>query len=195
MTGVQTCALPIFKNYSIKLAQENGDKYLVQPIKSWPKTHKIWTKANMMDSSSATSTGIGHMFAALYKEKTPPMMDKRSDLYTVDSFPILMYHNDKFAGIYTWMLPPKANPLGLDYTKPFNYNFGCEENAGNGIGAFNLKDSIGADAIPTKEQILNGWSCYRDTDGNAFNHFATLLKWVNDCYWKDRRASCRERVS
>lgn len=171
------------KNYSIKLAQENGDKYLVQPIKTWPKTHKIWTKANMMDSSNATSGGIGHMFACLYKEKTPPMMDKKSSMYTVDSFPILMYHNDKFAGIYNWMLPPKANPLGLDYAKPFNYNFGCEENAGNGIGAFNVKDSVGPDKIPTKEDILNGWSCYRDTDGNAFSHFATLLKWVNDCYW------------
>lgn len=171
------------KNYSIKLYQESGDKYNVQPKETWPKTNRVWTKANMMDSSSATSTGIGHMFAALYKEKTPPMMDKRSSLYTVDSFPILMYHNDKFAGIYTWMLPPKANPLGLDYNKPLNYNFGCEENAGNGIGAFNLKDSIGADKIPTKEDILNGWSCYRDTDGNAFSHFAALLKWVNDCYW------------
>lgn len=171
------------KNYSIKLYQESGDKYNVQPKETWPKTNRVWTKANMMDSSSATSTCVGHMFAALYKEKTPPMMDKRSSLYTVDSFPILMYHNDKFAGVYTWMLPPKANPLGLDYDKPFNYNFGCEENAGNGIGAFNLNDSIGADKIPTKEDILNGWSCYSDTDGNAFSHFATLLKWVNDCYW------------
>lgn len=171
------------KNYSIKLYQESGDKYNVQPKTTWPKTNRVWTKANMMDSSGATSAGVGHMFAAIYKEKTPPMMDKRSSLYTVDSFPMLMYHNDRFAGVYTWMLPPKANPLGLDYDKPFNYNFGCEENAGNGIGAFNLKDSIGDGKIPTKEQILNGWSCYSDTDGNAFSHFATLLKWVNDCYW------------
>ena len=170
------------KNYSIKLYQESGDKYKVQPISSWPKTHRVWTKANMMDSSSATSACIGHMFACLYKEKTPAMMDKKSSMYTVDSFPILMYHNDKFHGVYTWMLPPKANPLGLDKTKPYNYNFGCEENAGNGIGAFNLKDSI-RDRLPTEQDILNGWSCYINSDGNAFNHFATLLKWVNDCYW------------
>ncbi|EJT5937129.1 hypothetical protein N2W52_001897, partial [Clostridium perfringens] len=172
------------KNYSIKLYTESNDKYKAQPKESWTKTHRVWAKANMMDSSSATSCGIGHMFASIYKEKTPPMMNKKSSMYTVDSFPMLMYHNDKFAGIYNWMLPPKANPLGLDRSKPMNYNFGCEENAGNGIGAFNLKDSIGDNKIPTKEDILNGWSCYSDSDGNAFESFGNLLKWVNDCYWK-----------
>lgn len=173
----------VVKNYSIKLYQENGDKFKVKPVSTWPSTHRVWTKANMMDSSSAVSAGIAKMLSELYIEKTPPMMDKKSDLYTVQCFPMLMYNNDKFAGIYNWMLPPKANPLGLDEEKPFNYSFGCEENAGNGIGAFNLKDSIGADKIPTEQDILNGWSCYTNSDSNAFVYFAKLLKWVNDCYW------------
>lgn len=172
------------KNYSIKLYDESGSKYFVKPVEIWPSSNRIWTKANMMDSSSVVSAGMSTMFSLLYKEKTPPMMDKKSSLYTIQSFPILMYENDRFKGVYTWMLPPQSNPTGQESNKPLNYSFGCEENAGNGIGAFNLKDSIGMDKIPTEEDIKKGWENYTDSDGGAFKYLAKIIKWVNDCYWK-----------
>lgn len=105
------------KNYTIKLftdsenTQKDKRKFL-----DWKKTNKFVIKANWVDHSHSRNVVNARLWTQIMKSRSDfdslPSILKKSHL-AVDGFPIKVYANGEYQGLYTWNLP-KSALYGLD---------------------------------------------------------------------------------
>ena len=94
------------KNYSIKLINSDGSKHKVELSDGWGKEFKYCMKANWVDYSQARNVVSAQLFGDVIRARE--VQDELSDLVNggaIDGFPIVVYNNGDFLGLYTMNIP------------------------------------------------------------------------------------------
>ena len=126
------------KNYNIDLIDETGESIDIQMQDDWPVHDSYHIKANMVDSSHAFNIGIAKLLPKIYTEPHPGIINNPDDpiRYAVDGFPITMFHNGEFHGIYTFNLKQHRKVFGMDKNSTTQFMYRAEENSAMGAAAF-----------------------------------------------------------
>ena len=101
------------KNYTIKLFKDAERTAKSKRIfRNWDKTrNKFVLKANWIDHSHARNVVNARLWSQAVKQRSDyadlPAALKKSNL-AVDGFPVKVYHNGVYYGLYTWNLPKDA---------------------------------------------------------------------------------------
>lgn len=126
------------KNYNIDLIDETGESIDIQMKNDWPAHDSYHIKANMIDSSHAFNVGIAKLLPKIYTEPHPGIVNNPTGnvRYAIDGFPITVFHNSKFHGVYTFNLKQHRKVFGMDKTVPSHFMYRAEENSAMGAAAF-----------------------------------------------------------
>ena len=94
------------KNYTIKLYKDSEykEKNKVEVNKDWGKQSKYCLKANWVDDVTQARNIVSARIAAKVQAKYNVFTNTPHN-GTIDGFPIEIYNNDNFLGIYTWNIP------------------------------------------------------------------------------------------
>ncbi|MBP3579247.1 MAG: CotH kinase family protein [Lachnospiraceae bacterium] len=102
------------KNYSIKLVDEDGKKNKVELVNGWGKQHKYCMKANYIDFSQARNVVSGKLWGDVVASRGNS--DELSGLINggaIDGYPVLVYHNGDYLGLYTMNIPKDKWLFGM----------------------------------------------------------------------------------
>lgn len=121
--GTSSTDYPV-KNYTIILIENNQPYYGWTPRDEWRPESRWTLKANYMDSSQANNIGACKFINSFMVY--PPLLDKPNCRSCPDGFPIKLYLNGSFKGIYTFNIDRYA----------FN-NYGFVEYYPNEEGGYN----------------------------------------------------------
>ena len=94
------------KNYTIKLFKDSEctDKNKIEVKPEWGKQSKYCLKANWVDDVTQSRNIVSARIAAKVQARYNVFTNTPHN-GTVDGFPIEIYNNDSFLGIYTWNIP------------------------------------------------------------------------------------------
>lgn len=126
------------KNYNIDLIDESGESANVKIKDDWPEHDSYHIKANMVDSSHAFNIGIAKLLPKIYTEPHPGIINNPDNpiKYAVDGFPITVFHNGNFHGLYTFNLKQHRKVFGMDKNSTTQFMYRAEENSAMGAAAF-----------------------------------------------------------
>lgn len=158
--GTSSKDYPI-KNYTFTLKENNQDYYGWSPREDW-YPEATWTlKANYMDSSQANNVGAANFINDYFKPFPYPSQRRRQQMETdakrtrttVDGYPVTVWKNGMFHGIYT---------MNIDR---YSYNnFGFIDIDANGVQSKQkyVCYEIGVNSSPIFDYVYTGY----DKDGN-----------------------------
>lgn len=175
--GNTSAAYPI-KNYSMDMYEDSAcTKKLkhIFPRMGGIETNSYHAKANYCDCSNMKNLAGARLYEYIMKKllnETCP----NNGMFAVDGFPIELYLNDNFVGIYT-----------LNH-KQSKYLYGMDNNAAARVYRAETGDgwSVFTDpgtGFPSKEEFDLIWESRVPKPKYLTNHneIQRLLKWVNDC--------------
>lgn len=112
------------KNYTIKLYNDEScsDKYRIDM--GWGEEYKYVLKANWIDKTHARNIVSARIVANANKKYD--VMENTPNYGQVDGFPIVVYNNDEFLGLYTFNIPKDSWTYGLDEENPNHLAFEAE---------------------------------------------------------------------
>lgn len=172
------------KNFTVKLftdsARTKKDKRV---FRNWGKANKYVLKANWIDHSHARNIVNARLWSQIMKSRPDfdalPTVLKASHL-AVDGFPVKVFANGVYQGLYTWNVP-KSGLYGLD--DEIDTNAIVQGNSSVYSGSLIWRASSDPDNKWTDEThdikptaIKNGWDrvlafVYTSTDTNFINNF------------------------
>ena len=93
------------KNFNIELGDSDGNQVFYTPFKNGILEYLFCLKCNQMESSNVMNTGSA-MFVNdnLYVEKNPAQLKNDKVRQAIEGFPMLLYINDEFVGLYDFNL-------------------------------------------------------------------------------------------
>lgn len=104
------------KNFTLKLYRDEGrsDKYKMT-FSHWNKENKYILKANYIDPSHCRNLVCADVWAeiAAGRASLPEEMKTLSNYGAVDGFPIALYINREFHGLYSWTLHKDDDLFGM----------------------------------------------------------------------------------
>ena len=92
------------KNFNIKLFKDDGSKNKVELQDGWGKENKYCMKANYVDYSQSRNVVSGKLFGQIVKSRNDELSDTPNG-GAIDGYPILVYNNGTYQGIYTMNIP------------------------------------------------------------------------------------------
>lgn len=92
------------KNFNIKLLKEDGSKNKVELVDGWGKENKYCMKANYIDYSQSRNVVSGQIFGQIVKSRNDELVNTPNG-GAIDGFPILVYNNGVYQGLYTMNIP------------------------------------------------------------------------------------------
>lgn len=102
------------KNYSLKFRTDDGEKLKVTVLDEWGDHSKYCLKANYIDYSQLRNVVSAKLYGELVKTRDKD--DVASTLTNggaIDGFPVALYINGSFNGLYTFNTPKDEYVLGL----------------------------------------------------------------------------------
>lgn len=106
------------KNYTIKFYEKNTDyskKYKTELVEGWGKENKYCLKANYIDYSQARNVVSAKLYGQIAHSLNKD--DNLNSLYNggaVDGYPVVIYLNGDFLGLYTLNIPKDAWLFDMD---------------------------------------------------------------------------------
>ncbi len=137
------------KNYSIKLVDETGANKKVVFDSSWGKAHKYCMKANYIDYSQARNVVSCKIYGDIISSRD--VKDELSSLANggaIDGFPIIVFNNGKFHGLYTMNIPKDKWMFGMDDSDLKNQAI---------LMAENWNSSVAFRALMSSNMSSSGW--------------------------------------
>ena len=124
------------KNFTIAMySDEARETKLKKDFKGWGDQSKFCLKANYVDTThtrNLSGARIGYDMVASRPDSAFKQQLLTAPRYgVVDGFPIKLYFNGEFYGIYTWNIPKDAWMFNMDESNP-NHCVLCAENNNNG---------------------------------------------------------------
>ena len=92
------------KNFNIKLLKADGSKNKVELVDGWGKENKYCMKANYIDYSQSRNVVSGKIFGEIVKSRNDELSNTPNG-GAIDGFPILVYNDGVYQGIYTMNIP------------------------------------------------------------------------------------------
>ena len=127
------------KNYTIYLKDEYGSDMYYNPYGSGSVADYVFClKADYMESSHANNTGCAKFVNdCLYDTKTPMQLDNENCRTTINGFPIEVYMNGEYLGVYNFNHDRYSyQSYGYDYNKYPNmlvYEINSNSNTSAGV--------------------------------------------------------------
>ena len=112
------------KNYTIKFYQDEAHETKLKMDVGWGKQSKYCLKANWIDKTHARNV-VTAKLAAQIQQKYDVLSDAPCS-GLVDGFPVEIYSNGEFLGLYTFNIPKDAWQFGMDSDNPNHIVF-CGE--------------------------------------------------------------------
>ena len=108
------------KNYTITLYKDDTyeEKKKVDVEKGWGAQNKYCLKANWIDKTHSRNI-VSARIAAKAQEKYGLFTDLPNN-GLIDGYPVEIYSNDEFLGLYTWNIPKSDWMWGMDEDNPNN---------------------------------------------------------------------------
>lgn len=167
------------KNYNIELYDNDRNAVFYTPYKNGIPENLFCLKCNQMDSSNAMNTSLA-MFSNdnLYSTKNPAQEKNSKVRQAIEGFPILLYMNDEFVGLYDFNLDRYSY-------RSFGYNlfdnclaYEVSANTDETAGAFNSWTS--ASGKTEQNYYASDFEClYPPSRQNGNDNFAELKELVN----------------
>ncbi len=92
------------KNFNIKLFNESGTKHKVELVDGWGKENKYCMKANYIDYSQSRNVVSAKIFGEIVKSRNDELVNTPNG-GAIDGYPILVYNNGVYQGVYTMNIP------------------------------------------------------------------------------------------
>lgn len=165
--GTSSMAYPK-KNYTIKIfSDEAKTTKLKKDFKGWGKQSKFCLKANYIDHSHARNIVSAKLWGQVVKSRsdfdTLPEELKTSPNYgAVDGFPIKVYYNGTYEGVYTWNIPKDGWMNNMDDKLDTHcilcgeeYSSGCFREANASLWSDELHDVMPANIVTSFNAFQN----------------------------------------
>ena len=165
--GTSSMAYPK-KNYTIKMfSDEAKTTKLKKDFKGWGKQSKFCLKANYIDHSHARNIVSAKLWGQVVKSRsdfdTLPEELKTSPNYgAVDGFPIKVYYNGTYEGVYTWNIPKDGWMNNMDDKLNTHcilcgeeYVSGCFRSANASLWSDELHDVMPANIVTSFNNFQN----------------------------------------
>jgi hypothetical protein len=108
------------KNFAIELySDEFFNIPLNKSFNNWGSQHKYVLKANYTDHLHARNIACANIWANIVRGREdfnslPEELKTAPNVGAIDGFPIKLYANGEYRGIYTWNIPKKAWMFNMD---------------------------------------------------------------------------------
>ena len=158
------------KNYTINFYKDNSyeQKEKVDVNFGWGEQSKYCLKANWIDKTHARNI-VAARITAKVQEKYGLFTDTPHN-GTIDGFPVEMYINGKFLGLYTWNIPKDAWMWNMDEENPNHMVLGGDDWTNStllAVGVDNFSDA--------------GWDVEVGTETQeARDNFNRLINFINN---------------
>jgi len=168
------------KNYSMTLLKEDGSKYKICFVDSWGIQSKYCLKANYVDYSQSRNIVSAKIFGEIVKSRNKG--DRLETLVNggaIDGYPVVIYHDGVFQGLYTLNIPKDDWLFGMGNEKAYEAIFFGDDWS----DSVALKEEIAEDVTEslwdieycsTEKNELIGTKWIRDN----FNEF---IRFLNTC--------------
>lgn len=115
------------KNYSVDLLELDGVTKCKMTFRNWVSTDSFHLKANWIDSTHARN-----VLNARWAKKMFDVTYPTGGRCVIDGFPVEVYLNDQFQGIYTWNLKQGKDLFQMDKSNPNHLMYRSEDHSGAG---------------------------------------------------------------
>lgn len=166
--GTSSMAYPK-KNYTIKMFTDSTmSKKVKKDFKGWGKQSKFCLKANYIDHSHARNICAAKLWNQIVGSREnyallPELLRTSPCNGAVDGFPIKVYYNNNYEGIYTWNIPKDKWMFNMDDTLD-NHCVLCGEEYDSG-------GFLTANATLWSDEIHDTMPASIVTSFNAFQNF------------------------
>ena len=157
--GTSSMAYPK-KNYTIKMfTDETMATKLKKDFKGWGKQSKFCLKANYIDHSHARNIVSAKLWGQVVQSRSdfdtlPEELRTSPNYGAVDGFPIKVYYNNTYEGVYTWNIPKDSWMNNMDDKLDTHcilcgeeYNSGCFRSANASLWSDELHDVMPANIV------------------------------------------------
>ena len=173
------------KNFTVKLyADEARETKLKKSFKNWNhESNKFVLKANYIDHAHARNIVSARLWGEVVTSRDdydslPVEMRNAPNNGAVDGFPIKVYYNGNYEGVYTWNIGKDAWMWGMDEDNP-NHALLCAE--GNTDGVYRETPSNFRALWNGVDGAKPGWSVEVGTNSTALkNSLNNLIQFVMD---------------
>lgn len=138
LQGSSTLSLPK-KNFTIQLfSDENRLNELYKDFKSWGFSNRFTLKADYCDITHARNVVCGKLWGKIVESRSdyaslPEGLRNSPNHGTTDGFPVLVYLNGVYQGIYCFVVPKDAWMFGMDKNNPNHVALQAETNDSESI--------------------------------------------------------------
>lgn len=103
------------KNYTVKFLKEDGSKNKIKIVESWGKQSQYCLKANYMDASHSRNIVSARLFNDIVHSRCKnDELDALKNGGVIDGFPVAVYNNGVFHGLYTFNIPKDNWMMGMN---------------------------------------------------------------------------------
>lgn len=172
------------KNYTIELYDENMTEYYYTPYPNGMEDYIFCLKCDYMESSHARNIGITRLINTyFYNTKNPAQQKDARVRNCVNGFPILLYVNDEFMGVYNFNID-RYSSRSFGYTDPDKcLVYEISANSDTTAGAFYKYKKDGASTSELDYYAQDFVCLYPPTKAAGNDDYAKikkLVEWVDD---------------
>ena len=165
--GTSSMAYPK-KNYTIKMFTDSTmSKKVKKDFKGWGAQSKFCLKANYIDHSHARNICSAKLWNQIVASREnyallPELLRTSPCNGAIDGFPIKVYYNNNYEGIYTWNIPKDKWMFNMDDTLDNHcvlcgeeYNSGCFLSANANLWSDEIHDTMPASIVTSFNAFQN----------------------------------------
>lgn len=165
--GTSSMAYPK-KNYTIKMFADNTMvKKVKKDFKGWGAQSKFCLKANYIDHSHARNICSARLWNQIVASRAnyallPELLRTSPCNGAIDGFPIKVYYNNNYEGVYTWNIPKDKWMFNMDDTLDNHcvlcgeeYNSGCFLSANASLWSDEIHDTMPASIVTSFNAFQN----------------------------------------
>ena len=176
------------KNYTIYLKDEYGADMYYNPYGDVSVPENVFClKCDYIESSHANNTGMAKLINdCVYDTKTPMQLDNPSCRTAICGFPIEVYMNGEYLGIYNFNHDRySTQSFGYDYRRyPNLLVYEINSNSNTSAGAFyrygdNPESSAGVTELNYYKRDFNLIYGNRTSDSDTYSEVKALVEWVS----------------
>ncbi len=175
-------------NYTIYLKDEYGSDMYYNPYGAGSVADYVFClKADYVESSHANNTGMAKFINnCVYDTKTPAQLDNENCRTTINGFPIELYLNGEYLGIYNFNHDRYSyQSYGYDYRRyPNLLVYEINSNSNTSAGAFyrygdNPESSANVTELEYYKRDFSLIYGNRTTDSDTYSEIKALVEWVS----------------
>ena len=176
-------------NYTIYLKDEFGSPFMYNPYgeKNAMPDSVFCLKADYIESSHGNNTGMANFVNDnVYDTKLPPQLENPAMRTTIAGFPIIVYMNGEYLGVYNFNHDRySTESYGYDYKKyPNMLVYEINSNSNTSAGAFyrwgdNEESSANINERDYYARDFNLIYGNRTSDSDTYAEIKTLVEWVS----------------